>query len=60
MTLIAAESENGQHAAARADLQKFLAVPRTWHTMTEIQKFDYFAANPKLLEGLRQAGMPEE
>jgi adenylate cyclase len=60
LTLIAAESENGQHAAARADLQKFLAVPRTWHTMTEIQKFDYFAANPKLLEGLRQAGMPEE
>ena len=60
LALIAAESANGQDAEARADLQKFLATPRTWRTMAEIQKFDYFAANPKLLEGLRRAGMPAE
>ena len=60
LVLIAAESANGQDAEARADLQKFLATPRTWRTMAEIQKFPYFAANPKLLEGLRRAGMPEE
>ena len=60
MALIAAESANGQDAEARADLQKFLATPRTWRTMAEIQKFDYLAANPKLLDGLRRAGMPEE
>jgi hypothetical protein len=27
--------------------------------MAEIQKFDSFAANPKLLDALRRAGMPE-
>jgi adenylate cyclase len=60
LALIAAESANGQDAAARADLQKFLATPRTWRTMAAIQKFDAFVANPKLLEGLRRAGMPAE
>ncbi len=60
LALIAAESQNGQDAEARADLQKFLAIPRTWHTIAEIQKFPYFAANPKLLEGIRRAGMPAE
>jgi len=60
LTLIAAESANGQDAEARADLQKFLATPRTWRTMAEIQKVDYFAANHKLLDGLRRAGMPVE
>ena len=59
LVLIAAESANGQDAEARADLQKFLATPRTWRTMAEIQKFDYLAA-PKLLDGLRRAGMPAE
>ena len=58
LVLIAAESANGQDAEARADLQKFLATPRTWRTIVEIQKIDYFAA-PKLLDGLRRAGMPE-
>jgi adenylate cyclase len=58
LILIAAESANGQDAEARADLQKFLATPRTWRTTAEIQKFDYLAA-PKLLDGLRRAGMPE-
>ena len=60
LALIAAESANGQDAEARADLQKFLSTPRTWRTMAEIQKFPYFAANPKLLDGLRRAGMPAE
>ena len=60
LTLIAAESANGQDAEARADLQKFLATPRTWRTMAAIQKVPTFAANPKLLEGLRRAGMPAE
>jgi adenylate cyclase len=58
LVLIAAESANGQDADARADLQKFLATPRTWRTIAEIHKIDYFAA-PKLLDGLRRAGMPE-
>ena len=60
LALIAAENANGQDAEARADLQKFLATPRTWRTMAEIQKFNYLATNPKLLEGLRRAGMPEQ
>jgi adenylate cyclase len=60
LALIAAESENGQDAEAHADLQKFLATPRTYRTMAEIQKNPQFAANQKLLEGLRRAGMPAE
>ena len=59
LALIAAESESGQEAQARADLQKFLSTPRVWHTTAEIQKVPYLAANPKLLDGLRRAGMPE-
>ncbi len=59
LALIAAESASGQEAEARADLQKFLATPRTWHSMAEVRKFPFFAANPQLLEGLRRAGMPE-
>ena len=58
LVLIAAESVNGQDAEAREDLQKFLATPRTLRTMVEIQKVDYIAV-PKLLDGLRRAGMPE-
>ncbi|HXA26019.1 MAG TPA: adenylate/guanylate cyclase domain-containing protein [Acetobacteraceae bacterium] len=58
LVLIAAESTNGQDAEARADLQKFLATPRTLRTTAEIQKFDFLAA-PELLDGLRRAGMPE-
>jgi len=60
LALIAAESGNGQEAQARADLEKFLASPRTWRNMTEIQKYPVFAANPQLLDGLRLAGMPAE
>jgi tetratricopeptide (TPR) repeat protein len=60
LVLIAAESENGQDAEARADLQKFLAMPRTYRTLAGVQKNRQFAANGKLLDGLRRAGMPEE
>ena len=60
LVLIAAESANGQDAEARANLQESLATPRTWRTMAEIQKVPYVAANTKLLEGLRRAGMPAE
>jgi hypothetical protein len=30
------------------------------HPVPEIQRVDYFAANHKLLDGLRRAGMPAE
>jgi TolB-like protein len=60
LVLIAAESVNGQDAEARANLQKFLATPRAYGTMAAIQKRLVFARNPRLLEGLRRAGMPEE
>jgi DNA-binding winged helix-turn-helix (wHTH) protein/TolB-like protein/Flp pilus assembly protein TadD len=60
LALIAAESANGQDAKAHADLQTFLATARTWRTMAAIQKRPSFAANPKLLDGLRRAGVPEQ
>jgi hypothetical protein len=60
LVLIAAESANGRDAEARANLQEYLATPRTWRTMADIQKIPYVAANTKLLEGLRRAGMPAE
>jgi tetratricopeptide (TPR) repeat protein len=60
LALIAAESANGQDAEAHADLQTFLATARTWRTIAAIQKRPSFAANPKLLDGLRRAGMPEQ
>jgi class 3 adenylate cyclase/TolB-like protein len=60
LTLIAAESDNGQDAEARADLQKFLATPRTYRTLAEVQKSPDYAANRNLLDGLQRAGMPAE
>jgi adenylate cyclase len=60
LALIAAESLSGQDAQARADLEKFLAAPRTWRTMAEVRRFPLFAANTQLLEGLRRAGMPTD
>ena len=60
LALIAAESANGQDAEAHADLQTFLATARTWRTMAAIQKRPFFAANPKLLDALRRAGVPEQ
>jgi DNA-binding winged helix-turn-helix (wHTH) protein/TolB-like protein len=59
LALIAAESLNGQDADARADLRSFLDTPRTLHTMAAIRSVPFLAANTKLLEGLRRAGMPE-
>ena len=58
LVLIAAENENGQDAQARADLQKFLATPRTYCTLAQVQKNRQFATSGKLLDGLRRAGMP--
>jgi TolB-like protein len=62
LTLIAAESEDGQDAQARSDLQKFLATPRTFRTIADIQRPElmHLAATRHLLDGLRRAGMPEE
>jgi adenylate cyclase len=67
LTLIAAESEDGQDARARADLQKFLATPRTFRTIADIQgtksappAYPHLASLKQLLDGLRRAGMPEE
>jgi hypothetical protein len=60
LALIAAESENGQDAEARADLQKFLATKRTLRTLAEIEKVPVLSANPKLLEGLGRVEMPPE
>jgi DNA-binding winged helix-turn-helix (wHTH) protein/TolB-like protein len=59
LALIAATALSGNDKAARADLQKFLSTPRSWHSMVEVQKRLAFVANPKLLDGLRSAGMPE-
>jgi class 3 adenylate cyclase/TolB-like protein/tetratricopeptide (TPR) repeat protein len=62
LTLIAAESEDGQNARARADLEKFLATPRTLRTTADIQRSNvtHFATIKQLLDGLRRAGMPEK
>jgi hypothetical protein len=63
LTLIAAESNDGQNAQAKADLQKFLSTPRTLRTIADIQKahgFAYIAMIKQLMDGLRRAGMPEE
>jgi TolB-like protein len=62
LTLIAAESQDGQEAQARADLQKFLATPRTLRTIADIQRSGimHFATIRQLLDGLRRAGMPAE
>jgi tetratricopeptide (TPR) repeat protein len=60
LTLISAETLSSKDEAAQADLRRFLATPRRWHSMAKIEKFQPLAANPKLLDGLRQAGMPEQ
>jgi DNA-binding winged helix-turn-helix (wHTH) protein/TolB-like protein/tetratricopeptide (TPR) repeat protein len=60
LALIAATSASGSDEAARAELRKFLAMPRSWHSMTEVQRWPAFAANPKLIDGLCQAGMLAE
>ena len=60
LALIAATSESGKNDQARAYLQTFLATPRSWHNMTQVQQWPAFVANPNLLNGLRTAGMPAE
>jgi class 3 adenylate cyclase/TolB-like protein/Flp pilus assembly protein TadD len=59
LVLIAAQSLDGQTAVARANLEKFLATQRTYRTMAEVRKSPLLS-DPKLLEGLRRAGMPAE
>jgi adenylate cyclase len=60
LALIAATSESGQNDKARAYLQTFLATPRGWQSMTQVQRWPAFVANQNLLNGLRTAGMPAE
>jgi hypothetical protein len=60
LVLIAAESENGQTAEARADLQKFLANPAILSQHDGVQTTPQVAANQRLIEGLLRAGMPAE
>jgi len=60
LALIAAEGDSGQEAEGHADLQKFLATPRFWHNMSQVQKWPAFAANQNLLTGLHKAGMPPD
>jgi hypothetical protein len=60
LALIAAESGDGRDAEARATLQRFLGTSRNWTTMVKIDKLPLATANPRLLEGLRRAGMPEQ
>jgi DNA-binding winged helix-turn-helix (wHTH) protein/TolB-like protein len=60
LILIAAESISQHEEEARVDLNRFLATPRKLRSMTELEKLPLYASNPKLLEGLRHAGMPVE
>ncbi|HME19967.1 MAG TPA: winged helix-turn-helix domain-containing protein [Acetobacteraceae bacterium] len=60
LALIAATSDSGQDDEARADLHRFLATPRSWHSMSQIQEWPASVANRNLLDGLRNAGMPAE
>jgi tetratricopeptide (TPR) repeat protein len=60
LALIASESLSGQDSQARADLEKFLATPRTWRSIGAVRAYPFFAGNQRLLEGLRRAGMPTE
>ena len=58
LALIAADNNDGNASAARANLQKFLSTTRSWASLAQVQTYLAFAANPNLLGGLRQAGMP--
>jgi hypothetical protein len=60
LVLIAAEADSEQDAEARADLQKFLATPRAYRTLAEVQKSPGLADNRNLLDGLQKAGMPAQ
>jgi len=60
LALIAATGDNGQDDEASAGLRKFLASPRSWHSMSQIRASAAFVANRNLLDGLRKAGMPAE
>jgi TolB-like protein len=59
LALIASECLNGQDSEARESLRRFLSTPRILRSTGEVKKLAWLAANPKLIEGLRRAGMPE-
>jgi DNA-binding winged helix-turn-helix (wHTH) protein/TolB-like protein len=58
LALIAATSASGDASKARANLQRFLSRDPNWQSLAKVRSFAAFAANPMLLDGLRQAGMP--
>jgi DNA-binding winged helix-turn-helix (wHTH) protein/tetratricopeptide (TPR) repeat protein len=60
LALIAATSASADEERAHTDLQQYLAAPRSWHSVTEVQRWLAFSVNPKLIDGLRLAGMPAE
>jgi DNA-binding winged helix-turn-helix (wHTH) protein/TolB-like protein/tetratricopeptide (TPR) repeat protein len=60
LALIAARTDSGNDDEGHADLQKFLATPRFWHSMSQVRRWPAFAANQNLLTGLHNAGMPAE
>jgi adenylate cyclase len=60
MMLIAAEHLNGNVEQAKVDLQHFLATPRTLSTLKMVQTAPSLANIPKLVDALRQVGMPEQ
>jgi TolB-like protein/tetratricopeptide (TPR) repeat protein len=59
LVLIAAEHALGHVAEAKADLKRFLAMPRSLATLAAVQ-MDSLSAVPQLLDGLRETGMPEQ
>ena len=60
LTLIAAESANGQDGDAKTDLARYLASTTDWRTLTELRRSASYANTPNLIDGLRKAGMAEE
>jgi len=60
VTLIAAEYLSGDEQQARADLQHFLATPRTMSNLAAVQADPTLAHTPKLVDALHHAGMPEQ
>jgi len=58
--LIAAEYLSGDEQQAKADLQHFLATPRTMSNLAAVQADPTLAHTPKLVDALHHAGMPEQ
>jgi adenylate cyclase len=60
LALIAAEYLIGDDQQAKADLQHFLATPRTLSNLAAVQATPTLAHTPGLIDALRHAGMPEQ